>query len=77
MRSQALYHYGAKLLVMVIAGKVCFLLSGRCSKNRNAILLCCVVILMPAALAAIGAEAGELLSFLLPLGGVELFWVLR
>lgn len=77
MRSQAIYHYGAKLLVMVIAGKVCFLLSGRCSKNRNAILLCCGVILMPAALAAIGAEAGELLSFLLPLGGVELFWVLR
>ena len=68
----ALY-YGAKLLVLLAVGEGCFLLSSRCTKNRDAILLCCGVLLIPAALAAIGSAVGELLSFLIPLGGVELF----
>lgn len=66
-------YYGAKLLVLLAVGEVCFFLSSRCNKNRDAILLCCGVLLIPAALAAIGSAVGELLSFLIPLGGVELF----
>ena len=67
----ALY-YGAKLLVIFVIGEICFALSSRCSKNRDAILVCCAVLLIPAALAAIGSAVGELLSFIVPLGGVEL-----
>lgn len=67
----ALY-YGVKLLVLVVVGEICFALSSRCSKNRDAILVCCAVLLIPAALAAIGSAVGELLSFLVPLGGAEL-----
>lgn len=65
-------YYGAKLLVMAAVGEACFFLSSRCTKNRDAILLCCGVILIPAALAAIGSVVGAYLSFLLPLGGAEL-----
>ena len=71
--SVALY-YGAKLLVLLAVGEVCFFLSSRCAKNRDAILLCCGVLLIPAALAAIGSAVGELLSFLIPLGGVEMLF---
>ena len=67
-------YYAAKLLVMVVIGEACFLLSSRCTKNRDAILLCSGVLLIPAALAAIGSGIGEYLSLLLPLGGVELLW---
>ena len=67
-------YYGAKLLVLLVIGEICFALSSRCSKNRDAILLCCSVLLIPAALAAIGSEIGELLSFLVPLGGVEILF---
>lgn len=69
-------YYAAKLLVLLIVGEICFFLSSRCTKNRDAILLCCGVVLIPAALAAIGSAVGELLSFLIPLGGVELFRML-
>lgn len=65
-------YYFAKLVVLLAAGEVSFLLSGRCTKNRDAMLLCCGVLLIPAALAAIGSDIGEALSLLLPLGGVEL-----
>lgn len=68
----ALY-YGAKLLVLVVVGEICFALSSRCSKNRDAILVCCAVLLIPAALAAIGSGMGEWLSFIIPLGGAEYF----
>ena len=66
----ALY-YGAKLLVLLVIGEICFALSSRCSKNRDAILVCCAVLLIPAALAAIGSGMGEWLSFIIPLGGAE------
>ena len=69
----ALY-YGLKLVVLLTVGEVCFFLSSRCTKNRDAILLCCGVLLIPAALAAIGSSVGELLSFLVPLGGVEILF---
>ena len=65
-------YYFAKLLVLVLVGQVCYFLSSHCSRNRNAMLLCAGVLLVPAALAAIGSVIGEYLSFLLPLGGVEL-----
>lgn len=68
------FYYGWKLLVLVAAGEICFFLSGRCEKNRTALLLCCGVILVPAALAAIGSGVGECLSLLLPLSGVELLY---
>ena len=65
-------YYGAKLAVLVIIGEFCYLLSSRCTKNRDAMLLCTGVLLIPAALAAIGSGIGEYLSFLIPLGGAEL-----
>ncbi len=68
----ALY-YGAKLLVLVLIGEICFALSSQCSKNRDAILVCCAVLLIPAALAAIGSGMGEWLSLIIPLGGAEYF----
>ena len=72
----ALY-YGAKLLVMLVIGEICFALSSRCSKNRDAILVCCGVLLIPAALATIGSSVGEYLSFILPLGVSELLHILN
>lgn len=68
----ALY-YGAKLLVLLVVGEICFALSPQCSKNRDAILVCCAVLVIPAALAAIGSGMGEWLSFIIPLGGSEYF----
>ena len=68
--------YGAKLLVLLVIGKICFALSSRCSKNRDAILVCCAVLLIPAALAAIGSSVGEYVSFVLPLGVAELLHIL-
>ncbi len=65
-------YYAAKLVVLAVVGETCFFLSSRCGKNRDAILLCCGVILIPAALAVVGSVVGEYLSFLLPLGGAEL-----
>ena len=65
----ALY-YGAKLLVLLTIGEICFALSSRCSQNRDAILVCCAVLLIPAALAAIGTAVGEYLSLLIPLSGM-------
>ena len=65
-------YYGAKLLVLIAIGEVCYFLSGRCSKNRDAMLLCAAVLLIPAALAVIGSKIGEYVSFLLPLDCVEL-----
>lgn len=67
-------YYVAKLAVLVIIGEVCFLLSSRCTKNRDAMLLCTGVLLIPAAMAAIGSEIGEYVSFLLPLDCIELLW---
>lgn len=65
-------YYLAKLPVLAAVGEACFLLSGRCNQNRTAILLCCGVLVLPAALGAVGSVFGEYLSFLLPLGGAEL-----
>ena len=70
----AALYYGAKFVVLLTVGEFCFFLSSRCTKNRDAVLLCCAVILIPAALAAIGSSVGECLSFLLPLGGVEMVY---
>ena len=63
-------YYGAKLLVLLVIGEICYALSSRCSKNRDAILVCCAVLLIPAALTAIGSVVGEYLSFLIPLSGI-------
>ncbi len=67
-------YYLFKLMVMAAVAEVCYLLSARCSKNRDATLLCIGVILIPAALAVIGSAVGEYLSFLLPLSTAELLW---
>lgn len=71
--SMLAFYYGAKLLVLLVIGEICFALSSRCSKNRDAILVCCAVLLIPAALAAIGSRMGEWLSLIIPLGGAEYF----
>lgn len=65
-------YYGSKLMVCLIMGEICYALSTRCGKNWDAIMVCCAILLIPAALAAIGSAVGELLSFIIPLGGVEL-----
>lgn len=44
---------------------------GCCRRTRDALLLCTGVLLLPAALAAIGSNAAAKISLLLPLGGVE------
>ena len=72
--SMIVLYYGAKLLVLLAIGEICFGLSSRFSRNRDAILLCSAVLLIPAALAAIGSAVGELLSYLVPLGGAECFY---
>lgn len=65
-------YYLAKLTVMILIAEIVSFLSGKCTKNRDAILLSCGVILIPAGLAAIGSVVGEWLSLLLLLGGSEL-----
>ena len=70
-------YYLAKLAVMLLIAEIVFILSGKCTKNRDAILLSCGVLLIPAGLAAIGSVVGEWLSFLLPLGGSELLHMLK
>ena len=61
-----------KLAVLVVTEASCFFISSKCCKNRDSMLLCTGVLLIPAALAAIGSAIGKYLSFLLPLSGVEL-----
>lgn len=66
--------YLARLLTLAAVAEACFFLSSRCTKNRDATLLCIGVILIPAALATIGSTVGEYLSLLLPLSTAELLW---
>lgn len=73
----ALY-YGLKFMSLFAVSQVCMLLSGFAQKNQNAILLCCGVVLVPAALAAIGSNAAAMVSLLMPVATVENFqqaWV--
>lgn len=67
-------YYLLKLVVLTVVAELCCFLSGRCARNRDAMLLCCGVILLPAALAAIGSKIGTYLSFLLPLSLSELLY---
>lgn len=65
-------YYVWKLMVLIAAGELCYLLSSCCKRNRDALLLCTVTLILPAALAAVGSAVGEYLSLLLPLSAVEL-----
>ena len=76
LRGIIMIFYGAKLVILLIVGEISFLLSSMCSKNRNATLLCCVVLVIPAALAALGSKVGEWTSFIVPLDGVEMLRLL-
>lgn len=67
-------YYGVKLVVLILIGQVCYFLSSQCTKNRDAMLLCAGVLLIPAGMAAIGSKVGEYMSFLLPLDCIELLW---
>ena len=62
-------YYLLKLPVLVLVGEVCLFLSNRCTKNRDALLLCGGTVLLPAAIAAIGSKVGTYLSFLVLLSG--------
>ena len=62
-------YYLLKLPVLILTGELCLLLSNRCSKNRDALLLCGGVIVLPAAIATIGSKAAAYISLLLPLSG--------
>ena len=66
-------YYGLKLLVLLSAAFVIRLLSGLVKSNRNALLLNLLILLLPAVLVTLGVEAASPLSFLKPLGTVELF----
>lgn len=62
-------YYFLKLPVLILVGEVCLFLSNRCTKNRDALLLCGGTLLLPAAISAIGSKVGIYLSFLVPLSG--------
>lgn len=62
-------YYLLKLPVLLLTGELCLWLSGRCTKNRDALLLCGGTLLLPAAIAAIGSKAAAWISLLLPLSG--------
>ena len=64
-------YYVLKLVVLCSGAMLCLLLSDLCRRTRDALLLCTGVLLVPAALAAIGSNAAATVSLLLPLGGVE------
>ena len=66
-------YYGLKLISMWAISQVCMLLSGVSQKNQTAILLCIGVLLVPAALTAIGSDAAAMFSLLMPLATVEIF----
>lgn len=66
-------YYGLKLISMWAISQVCMLLSGLSQKNQTAILLCIGVLLVPAALTAIGSDAAAMFSLLMPLATVEIF----
>lgn len=68
-------YYGLKLLVLWIVAQVCYFLSSRCDRNRDALLLCGGVIVLPAALVAIGSRVASYFSFLLPLGISEYLYL--
>ena len=63
--------YGLRLLTIAVVGEICFCLSGLCKRNMSSLLLCCGVILIPAALAAIGSELGKRFSVMLTLAAVD------
>lgn len=66
-------YYGLKLMTLYAAAAVCMLLSGWCRKNQSALLACTGVLVVPAALSAIGSNAAAFVSLLLPLACVEVF----
>lgn len=66
-------YYGLKLISLWAVAQMCVLLSGLCQKNQSAILLCTGVLLVPAALAAIGSDAAAMVSLLMPVATVENF----
>ena len=64
-------YYLLKLAMLCVGATICLLLSDLCRRTRDALLLCTGVVLVPAALAAIGSKAAAKISLLLPIGGVE------
>ncbi len=71
-QAMALY-YLLKLITLMAAACICMFLSGLCQKTRDAMLVGAAVLILPAALCAIGSDAAGLFSLLLPLGTVEIF----
>ncbi|MBQ9167205.1 MAG: hypothetical protein IJX67_02205 [Oscillospiraceae bacterium] len=66
-------YYGLKLMSICTVAQVCMLLSELSQKNQSAILLCTGVLLILAALAAIGSDAAAMVSLLMPVATVENF----
>lgn len=64
--------YALRLAVLLMVAEICFVLSSLCKKNSNAIILNCSVLVIPAAIAAIGSFAGSKLSVLMPLTVIDL-----
>jgi len=67
-------YYLLKLMTLMAAGCICLFLSGLCQKARDAMLVGTAVLILPAALCAIGSDAAGLFSLLLPLGTIEVFY---
>lgn len=59
--------YGMRLLTLLTAAEICALLSQMCARSSGAIIINISVLLLPAALAAIGSSIGERISLLMPL----------
>lgn len=74
--------YGLRLAVLLTVAEICFALSSLCKKNSNAIILNCSVLVIPAAIAAIGSFVGSKLSVLMPLTVIDLapslylYWII-
>lgn len=64
--------YALRLSVLWTAAQFCFALSSVCKKNSNAVILNCSILILPAALGAIGSSIGSCLSMLLPLTVIDL-----
>ncbi len=64
--------YALRLAVLWTAAEVCFALSSVCKKNSNAVILNCSILVISAALGAIGSSIGSSLSLLMPLTVIDL-----
>ena len=64
--------YALRFAVLLTVAEICSVFSLLCERNSNAIIVNCSIVLIPAALAAIGSFIGKRLSVLMPLTVIDL-----